>query len=200
MRFLNTWIFNSTEIKRTSSGFFVLCRQDWTESEDGADPVHGGPGHDGRWDIILDSPQAVDAQVHCRCVTTTMTEQTAARQEEGRGSLRFYVLVVFWGGVLVRRKNSDRRLSPSLHFCVCGCLRACLFVPQVRLCLAFLSSTHANTRCPLTPSIYYIMAKKSPAMSGLNRDAGGYSNVPGREHRLRSPGKTPSPPQQRQVG
>ncbi|CAN0381219.1 unnamed protein product, partial [Ectocarpus sp. 12 AP-2014] len=28
---------------------------------------------------------------------------------------------------------------------------------------------------------------------GLNRDAGGYSNVPGREHRLLSPGNTPSP-------
>ncbi|CAM9781592.1 unnamed protein product, partial [Choristocarpus tenellus] len=26
---------------------------------------------------------------------------------------------------------------------------------------------------------------------GLNRDAGGYSNVVGREHRLRSPGNTP---------
>ena len=30
-------------------------------------------------------------------------------------------------------------------------------------------------------------------VAGLNRDAGGYSNVPGREHRLQSPGNSPSP-------
>lgn len=47
----------------------------------------------------------------------------------------------------------------------------------------------------LLPLRFHVVINILPDGAGLNRDAGGYSNVPGREHRLLSPGHTPSPSQ-----
>ena len=62
-------------------------------------------------------------------------------------------------------------------------------------------ATHDMSTPPPTLALHLRYPSMFPVavVQGLNRDAGGYSNVPGREHRLQSPGNTPSP-QQRKVG